>query len=110
MSLRKVTISSVKKYDRPYAKEGEEQKPLYTYKKGKEIGKNFVMVTIQTEETGDDYYSTPASIGSKAAGIEVGQKVLLNFSETQSADGQKTFKNFNFPTKDQLAAFAAEMA
>ena len=103
--IKKVTIKSVKKMD---SKFGSEEK--YVYKKGKNIGKPFFMVTIQTEETGDDYYATPAMEGDKAMGVEIGQKLLLNFTETKSEDGLKTFKNFNFPTKDQLANFAAEMA
>lgn len=108
--IKKCTISKITKYDKPFSKEGEGEKPLYTYKKGTNAGKNFVMVTIQTEETGEDYYSTPAMATDKAMNIEVGQKLLLNLTETKSADGLKTFKNFNFPTKEQLAAFATEMA
>jgi len=108
--IKKVTINKITKYDRPYSKEGEEQKPLYAYKKGSNVGKNFSMVTIQTDETGDDYYSTPAMSGDKVYNIEVGQKLLLNLTEKKSDDGTKVFKNFNFPTKDQLAAYAAEMA
>ncbi len=103
--IRKVTIKSVKKAD---SKFGSEEK--FTYKKGKNIGKNFSMITIQTEETGDDFYSTPAMSSDKAYNVEVGQKILLNLSETTSEDGQKTFKNFNFPTKDQLAQFALDNA
>jgi hypothetical protein len=108
--IKKVTIKKVTKYDKPYSPEGEAEKPLYTYKKGANMGKNFSMINIQTEETGDDYYSTPASGTDKAMSIEVGQKLLLNLTETKSADGTKTFKNFNFPTKEQLAQFATEMA
>ena len=108
--IKKVTIKKVTKYDKPFTKEGEPEKPLYTYKKGTNAGKNFVMVTIQTEETGEDYYSTPAMATDKAMSVEVGQKLLLNLTESTSADGTKVFKNFNFPTKDQLAAFANEVA
>lgn len=104
--IKKVTIKKVTKYDKPYTKEGEPEKPLYTYKKGKNVGKNFFMVTIQTNETGEDYYSTPASEKDKAMTIEEGQSLLLNFTETTSEDGTKVFKNFNFPTKDQLAEYA----
>lgn len=104
--IKKVTITKVTKYERPYNKEGEEQKPLYTYKKGANVGKNFKMVTIQTEETGDDYYSTPAMETDKAMNIEVGQKLLLNLTEKPSPDGTKIFKNFNFPTKAQLEEYA----
>lgn len=108
--IKKVTITKITKYDRPLSKDGEEPKPLYTYKKGKNIGKNFSMINIQTEETGDAYYSTPASSTDKAYKIEVGEKVLLNLTETTSEDGSKVFKNFNFPTKEQLAQFAVDMA
>jgi hypothetical protein len=108
--IKKVTISKVTFRDRPFTKDGEPEKPLYTYSKGDNQGKNFVMVSIQTEETGDEYFSTPASEKDKARTIEVGQKLLLNFSETTSADGTKVFKNFNFPTKAQLAQFAIDNA
>lgn len=104
--IKKVTIKKVTKYDKPYTKAGEPEKPLYTYKKGTNAGKNFTMVTIQTEETGDDFYSTPAMATDKAMSIEVGQKLLLSLTESTSADGQKTFRNFSFPTKAQLAEYA----
>jgi general stress protein 26 len=107
--IKKVTIKKITKYERPYSKEGEEQKPLYTFKTGDNRGKNFKMVTIQTEETGDEYFSTPAMESDKAMSIEVGQKILLNFTETKSDDGTKTFKNFNFPTKAQLAEYAESL-
>lgn len=99
--IKKVTIKSVKFAE---SKFGTTEK--YTYKKGKNAGKNFQMVTIQTNETGDDYYSTPAMEGEKPLTIQEGQSLLLNFTETTSDDGQKVFKNFNFPTKDQLAEYA----
>src|SRR3990167_1342415 len=107
--IKKVKIKKVTKYDKPYTKEGEPEKPLYTYKKGTNAGKNFTMVTIQTEETGEDYYSTPAMATDKAMNVEVGQKILLNLTESTSADGTKVFKNFNFPTKDQLSEYAASI-
>lgn len=106
--IKKVTIKKVKVYDRPYSTDGS--KPLYTYKKGTNIGKNFVMVTIQTNETGDDYYSTPAMPGERATTLKEGDSVLLSLTTSMSTDGQKEFKNFNYPTKDQLAEFAASIA
>lgn len=98
--LKKVTIKSVKITD---SKFGSEEK--YVYKKGKNAGKNFVMVTIQTNETGDDYYSTPALPGTKPTELKEGESVLLSLTETTSEDGQKVFKNFNFPTKEQMVEF-----
>lgn len=103
--IKQVTIKSVKSYERPYNKEGEEQKPLYTYKKGKNQGKNFVMVTIQTNETGDEYYSTPALVGSGATKIKEGDVVILKLTETTSEDGTKVFKNFNFPSNAEIEVF-----
>lgn len=103
--LKKVTIKSVKSYERPYTKEGEAEKPLYAYKKGKNMGKNFVMVTIQTNETGDEYYSTPAMPGERATTLQEGQSVLLSLTETKSEDGTKTFKNFGFPNNAQIEVY-----
>ncbi len=99
--IKKVTISKVKIAESKY---GSDEK--YVYKNGANAGKNFVMVTIQTNETGDDYYSTPALPGSKPTQIKEGESVLLSLTETKSADGEKTFKNFNFPTKEQLVEYA----
>jgi len=105
--IKKVTVTKVKINDRPYRKEQDGvDNPLYTFKKGKNIGKNFVMVSIQTDATGEEYYSTPSLPTEKPAKIKEGDSVLLNLTETQSEDGTKTFKNFNFPTKDQLVEFA----
>lgn len=81
----------------------------FTYKSGKNAGQPFVMVSIQTEEDGDTYFSTPAGEKDKARTVEVGQKLLLNFTETEGDNG-KVFHNFNFPTKAQLAQFAVENA
>lgn len=106
MSVQKVTIKTVSIKD---TKKVDGVDTKMTYKSGKNIGKEFVMVNIQTEQTGDEFYSTPAMSGDKAMNLAVGQTVLLNFSESQSADGSKTFKNFNFPTKDQLAEYATSL-
>lgn len=106
MSIKKVTIKSVKMYERPFTPEGQEQKPLYTYKKGKNQGKNFVMVTIQTQETGDEFYSTPALPNSKPTTLKEGDQVVLSLTSSTSEDGNKVFRNFNFPTKEQLAEIA----
>lgn len=103
--IKKVTISKVKVAETPFGKTEK-----YVYKKGTNVGKNFVMVTIQTNETGEDYYSTPAMPGERALTLKEGDVVLLNLTKTMSADGQKEFKNFNFPTKEQLAKFAEDIA
>lgn len=104
--IKKVTIKKVKIVESPFSKDGQPTEK-YVYKKGKNIGKNFVMVTIQTNETGDDYYSTPCLPTDKAAQIKEGESHLLSLTESPSADGQKVFKNFNFPTKEQLADLVA---
>lgn len=92
--LKKVTITNVKVAE---SKFGSDEK--YTFKKGKNIGKNFVMVSIQTKETEDEYYSSPAIPGSSKATIKEGDTLILRLTESQSADDQKTFKNFDYPTK-----------
>jgi hypothetical protein len=102
MAIKKVTVKKVFT-----ATENKDGVP-YTYKKGKYEGKNFVRISIQTEETGDEYYASNALIGSKPTTIKEGDKLLLNF--TEQVVGDKTFKNFDFPTKEQLAEFAASIA
>lgn len=100
--IKKVTIKKVKIAE---SKFGSTEK--YVYKNGVNAGKNFVMVTAQFEETGDNYYSTPSLPGGKPTQIKEGEVVILDLTETKSADGQKVFKNFSFPTKEQLAELAS---
>lgn len=104
--LQKVKIKSVKIYERPFRKEGDGvENPSYVYKKGKHTGENFVMVNIQTEETGDEYYSTPETIGGEKTKLMAGQTRVLNLTETTAPDGGKTFKNFSFPSQKELEVF-----
>lgn len=98
--LKKVTIKNIKIADKKY---GTEDK--YVYKSGKNVGKNFVMVSIQTNETGDNYYSTPALPTDQAAQLNEGDTVILKLTETTSSDGQKVFKNFNIPSKAEKEAY-----
>ncbi len=98
--IKKVKITQVFKSDK---------KPDGTpraYAKGTNIGKPFTIIGIKTDKTGEEIYNTNAMVGEKAMNIEVGQSLLLNFTETKSEDGQKIWKNFNFPTKVQLAEYA----
>lgn len=104
--IQKVTLKTVKVYERPFRKESDGiENPLYTYKKGKNIGKNFVMVNIQTEENGDEYYSTPDMPGGKKASLMAGQTLVLNLTDTTSEDGQKVFHNFSFPSDKEMEIF-----
>ncbi len=102
--IKKVTINKVFKNDKK--KDGSP----YVISKGQHAGQNFVRIGIQTDKTGEDTYYNNALATDKAMNIEVGQSLLLNFTETPSADGANVWKNFNFPTKDQLAEFAANAA
>jgi hypothetical protein len=80
----------------------------YVYKSGPNMGKHFQRITIQTDQTGDDYYNSNGLPGSKITQLKEGDEVILNFTETPSTDGQTTFKNFGFPSKDALAELAAK--
>lgn len=91
--LKKVTIKKVFVADKNKAGES------YVYKNGKNAGKNFVRVSIQTEETGEEYYSNNCMIGSRPTKLEVGEKVLLKLVD----DGD--FKNFMFPTAEEMNDF-----
>lgn len=82
----------------------------YVISKGKNTGQNFTRIGIQTDAHGDDIYYNNALETDKAMTIAEGQSLLLNFTETPSEDGANIWKNFNFPTKQQLADFAASMA
>lgn len=105
--IQKVKIESVARYE---TKEVNGEKVPYTYSKGKNVGKQFKRISITTDKTGSDKYYANEDPGSRYEGIAEGQSLLLNFTESMSADGGKKFLNFNFPTKEQLAAFALENA
>jgi hypothetical protein len=92
--VKKVTITKV------FISDKNKDGVLYTYKNGDNAGRNFVRVSIKTEETGDDYYSSNTLPGSKPTQLKEGEVVLLDFTEDNG------FKNFRIPTKDQLAEFA----
>ena len=102
--IQKVTITEVYKNDTK--KDGTK----YVISKGTNAGKNFIRIGIKTDKTGDDVYYNNALETDKANNIAKDQSLLLNFTETKSADGTNVWKNFNFPTKEQLAEFAASMA
>ena len=68
----------------------------YVFKNGKNTGKPFVRVSIKTQETGEEYYSTNAFVDSKQTKLTEGQEVILKLEEK---DG---FKNFGFPSSDEL--------
>lgn len=102
--IKKVTITKVFKSDKKT--DGTPR----VYKSGKNANKPFTQIGIKTDKTGDNIYNTNAMAGDRAMNIEEGQSLLLNFTETPSEDGAKTWFNFNFPTKQQLAEFAEESA
>lgn len=98
--IKKVTITSV------FKNETKKDGTPYTISKGQHAGKTFTRIGVKTEQTGDDVYYNNALATDKAMNIEIGQSLLLNLTETPSEDGAQTWKNFNFPTKAQLAEYA----
>lgn len=107
MSIKKVKITKV------YKNEAKQDGTPYQYKtdsKYHKAGEAFTRIGIQTEQTGDETYYTNASGKDRAMNVEEGQVLLLDLTESASADGTTTFKNFGFPSKDKLAAFALENA
>jgi hypothetical protein len=79
----------------------------YIIKNGQNAGQTFTRIGIQTNKTGENTYYNNAKAKDKAVNIEVGQILLLDLYEEDAGEG-KTWKNFKFPTKDELAAFALE--
>lgn len=100
--IKKVTITKVYKSDKK--KDGSP----YMISKGQYVGQPFTRIGIQTDQTGDKTYYNNAKASDKAFNIEEGQSLLLNF--TEQVDGDNTWYNFNFPTKDELAKFAESLA
>lgn len=102
--IQKVKITKVFKNDKK--KDGSP----YIISKGQHAGKNFTRIGIQTDKTGENTYYNNALATDKAMNIEVDQSLLLSLTETPKEDGNGNWYNFNFPTKDQLAEFAASVA
>ena len=101
--IKKVKITKVSVADSKFGSDVE-----YVYKSGPNAGKHFQRVTIQTEQTGDEFYNTNALPGTRFTKLTVGEEVILDMYESEGADGQTTFKNFNFPSKAALAELAAK--
>lgn len=102
--IQKVQIVKVFKNDTK--KDGTK----YVISKGANKDKNFTRIGVQTDKTGEVTYYNNALATDKAMNIEVGQSLLLNLTETAKEDGNGNWYNFNFPTKEQLAEFAASVA
>ena len=81
----------------------------YTIKQGQYAGQSFTRIGIQTDKTEQNTYYTNAKANDKAISIEEGQSLLLNLYEEPGTEG-RTWKNFKFPTKDELAKFAESVA
>lgn len=102
MNVKKYTITSIKIKETKTV-DGEEVK--YVYSKGQNAGKNFVRVSITTEETGDTIWSANQFPDSKATKLSVGEKVLMVLEE-RKGEGDNVWFDFKFPNKDELAAYA----
>jgi len=96
--IKKVTITKV--YKGTTKKDGTP----YVISTGTNAGKNFTRIGIQTDTHGEKTYYNNALSTDKAMTIEEGQALLLSFTET--VDGDNTWLNFNFPSKDQLSEYA----
>lgn len=101
--IKKVTVTQV--YKSTEKKDGTP----YVIKNGQYAGQSFTRIGIKTEQTGDDVWYTNAKEKDKAISIQAGDSVLLNLVEEDNGNGG-TWKNFNYPTKEQLADFAASIA
>lgn len=100
MNIKKVTITKV------YKNENKQDGTPYQYNKDSKYhkaGDRFTRIGIKFEGDDNTYY-TNADAKSKAMSIEEGQSILLNFEE--QVDGSQVWRNFNFPTKEQLVEFA----
>lgn len=95
--IKKVTITKV------FTSDKNKDGIPYTYKKGKNEGKPFIRVSIKTDKTGDDYYSTNALVDSSITKIKEGESKTLKFTEDNG------FKNFAFPTKEELQQYIDEL-
>lgn len=104
--LKKVTIKTIES-SATKTVDGIEVPRVYA--RGPNEGKAFSMYKITTEEMPGEEFTTPAPNGSKISHLSVGEIVLLSFTESTSTDGQKTFKNFNFPSKVQLEEYAKSL-
>lgn len=100
--IKKVTVTKV--YKGTTKKDGSP----YMITKGQYAGQPFTRIGIQTEQTGDKTYYNNAKASDKAMTIAEGQSVLLNF--TEQVDGENTWYNWSFPTKEELAKFAESLA
>ena len=98
--LKKVTITKVYKNDKN--KEGI----AYSYKRGKNIGKTFSRIGIQTDETGSDTYYNNAMPTDKAFNIKEGDVDVLRLEESTATDGSgKIFLNWSYATKKEIEVF-----
>lgn len=100
--IKKVTITKV------FKSETKKDGTKYIISKGTNKGQNFTRIGIQTDQTGDVTYYNNALATDRAMNVEAGQSLLLVF--TEQVDGDNTWRNFNFPTKAQLAEFAESLA
>lgn len=91
--LKQVTITKVFKSDKN--KDGI----AYVYKKGANVGKNFSRISIKTEQTGDEFYSSNAMAGDRAYTMNAGETIVLDLTEDNG------FKNFRFPSKKEVDVF-----
>ncbi len=91
--IKKITIKKIFK-----STENKDGVP-YVYKKGKNIGKAFVRVSIASDDMGEGMYSTCVPPLDRATKLEEGQELVLKYEEKEG------FKNFSFPNKGELQVY-----
>lgn len=93
MSIKLVTIKKV------FLSEANKDGIPYVYKKGKNVGKPFIRVSIASDDMGEGMYSTCVLPGDRATKLTEGQEVVLKYEEKEG------FKNFSFPNKGELQVY-----
>jgi hypothetical protein len=106
-NVKKVTITKV------YRNTEKADGTPYVYKNDStyhKAGDPFTRMGIETEQTGSEvHYANIDPKSQKYLAIEPGQTILVNLTTSVGKDGSGEFKNFNLPTKDQLAEYATSL-
>lgn len=106
--IKKINITKVERFT------ANKDGVPYTYKTDTQFhkaGDPFTRIAIKTEQTGEDvYYANVNPASKKYQNIAEGQALLLDIYTTTGKDGTGEFKNFKFPSQEELVAFATQNA